>query len=484
MKVSNNVFTNPSWLKESDFMKTKASSKKDTTTKLFGTDGIRGKANLYPMDPATVMKIGQAIGLYFKKEHGNLRVLIGKDTRKSGYLLEQALSSGLCSVGAHAYLLGPLPTPGIAYLTRGMRADVGIVISASHNPFYDNGIKIFSGDGHKLSHQDELEIEKLIHAESLQSFCPSGSDIGICTRIDDAMGQYAVFLKEQFPKHLSLEGLRIVLDCAHGAAYKLAPKVFEELGAEVFATGNKPNGTNINDGCGALHPHKLAKTVLLYKADIGIALDGDADRLITVDETGSILDGDEILAICSSFLIEKKRLKQNTLVTTHMSNGALDRVLKELGGKLIRTDVGDRNVSKVMREKSYTLGGEQSGHIIFTDKATTGDGVLAALLLIESLLEKEQTLAQARQIITKQPQYMESFPVSSKVPLEKLSKLTSKIKEVEEKLSPTGRVLFRYSGTEPKARVMLEGKDQAELKNFAKLLSKVAQENILNHKTT
>jgi phosphoglucosamine mutase len=451
-------------------------------TKLFGTDGIRGKANTYPMDPATVMKIGKAIGLYFKKKDKKTRVLIGKDTRKSGYLLEQALSSGLCSVGANTYLLGPLPTPGVAYLTRGMRADVGIMISASHNPFYDNGIKIFSADGFKLSHDSEEELERLIFSDELAENPIAGNDIGICKRIDDAMGQYAVFLKEQFPKHLSLEGLRIVVDCANGAAYRLAPKVFEELGAEIFVIGNNPDGININEQCGALHPKALAEKVLLYKANIGIALDGDADRLITVDEKGSILDGDEILAICSHFFMERNRLKDKTLVTTLMSNGALDEVMKKMGGKLIRTQVGDRNVCKLMREKNYSLGGEQSGHIICADKATTGDGVLASLLLLEALLEKKQTLSEARKIICKNPQVIQSFSVSQKIPLENLPKLSQGIKDVEEKLSPSGRVLFRYSGTENKARIMLEGKNEADLKEYARTLKETAEESIFNYK--
>ena len=456
------------------------SKENNSKTSLFGTDGIRSLANSYPMDPDTVMKIGQAIGLYFKKEHKKIRVLIGKDTRKSGYILESALTAGLCSVGANTFLLGPLPTPGIAYLTRGLRADVGIVISASHNPFYDNGIKIFTSDGFKISHTDELELEKLVFSASSQNTNVTGEDIGVCTRIDDAMGQYAVFLKEQFPKHLSLDGMKIVLDCANGAAYKLAPKVFEELGAEVFCIGNSPNGVNINKSCGALHPEDLAKKTLFHKADLGIALDGDADRLITVDEKGSILDGDEILAICASFFIEQNRLKDKTLVTTLMSNGALDELLKSHGGKLIRTAVGDKNVSKAMREKNYSLGGEQSGHIICADKSTTGDGVLASLILLEALLENKKTLSEARKVMEKNPQVTKSFPISSKVPLEKLPELAATIKKVEEKLSPSGRVLFRYSGTELKARVMLEGKNKSELTDFAELISIVTKENILN----
>lgn len=464
-------------------MNQKSNPSHSKNTRLFGTDGIRGCANTYPMDPATVMKIGQAIGIYFRKKQRKPRVLIGKDTRKSGYILEHALSSGLCSVGVNTYLLGPLPTPGIAYLTRGMRADAGIVISASHNPFFDNGIKIFSADGYKLPHSTELELEKLIFSGKLQGSCTTGTDIGVCSRIDDAMGQYAVFLKEQFPKHLSLEGIRIVVDCANGAAYKLAPKVFEELGAEVFVIGNKPNGININEQCGALFPQQLAEKVLLYKADLGIALDGDADRLIAVDEKGVVLDGDEILAVCATFSMEKKRLAKNTLVTTFMSNGGLEVAINKLGGQLIRTNVGDRNVVKVMKDKGYNLGGEQSGHIICADKSTTGDGVLASLLLLEALIEKKQSLSEARKVIEKKPQVLESFHVPCKVPLQELPSLSKKIKEVEKKLAPTGRVLFRYSGTELKARLMLEGRDRTTLTNFSTELVQIAQESILNHRS-
>lgn len=296
-------------------------------SRLFGTDGVRGLANSYPMSPDMVLRLGQAIGIYFSKRTAHPRILIGKDTRRSGYMLEQALCSGICSVGVDAFFLGPLPTPGIAYLTRGLRASAGIVISASHNPFHDNGIKIFSSDGYKLPDEVEDELEALVQSEELASDVPTGEHIGTAKRIDDAIGQYAVFLKEQFPKHLALDGLRIVVDCANGAAYRVAPKVFRELGAELFVIGNEPNGININEHCGALYPQTLREKVLLYKADLGVALDGDADRIVLIDEKGEIIDGDEILAACGQNMIKKGILKGNTVVATVMSNMGLEVAL-------------------------------------------------------------------------------------------------------------------------------------------------------------
>ena len=358
----------------------------------FGTDGIRGKANVYPMSPDFVLKLGQAIGLHFKKSAHRPRILIGKDTRRSGYMLEQALCAGICSVGVDVNFLGPLPTPGIAYLTRGLRAAAGIVISASHNPYYDNGIKIFSSNGFKLPDEIEELLEDMIEKEPVVSPFPTGMDVGSAKRIDDAIGQYAVFLKEQFPKDLTLDGMRIVLDCANGAAYKVAPKVFEELGAELFLVGNEPDGQNINRNCGALHPDKVSELVHLYKADIGLALDGDADRLIVVDESGSIVDGDQIMAICASYMKQKNTLKNNTVVATVMSNMGLDIAMEKIGVKVLKTKVGDRHVVEAMRQGGYNLGGEQSGHLVFSDKNTTGDGIMAALFLLEIIKELENLL--------------------------------------------------------------------------------------------
>lgn len=456
----------------------KNSSKKPPSTpkrpRLFGTDGIRGRANAEPISAETVLKLGQAIGYYFRQHYEKPRILIGKDTRKSGYMLEQALSSGICSVGVDTFFLGPLPTPGIAYLTRGMRASAGIVISASHNPYYDNGIKIFSADGYKLPDEVENKLEDLIFSPHLNHHLPTGNAIGTTARIDDAIGQYAVFLKEQFPKHLTLEGIRIVLDCANGAAYRVAPKVFEELGAEVFLTGCQPNGTNINEACGSLHPQRLIEKVRLYKADLGIAVDGDADRVAVVDEKGELLDGDEIMAICSIHYLRQHRLKANTLVATIMSNMGLDLALKSHGGKVVRTQVGDRYVVEEIRRGGYNLGGEQSGHLIFHDCATTGDGILAALSLLEILIEKGQGLHSLKKCIQRLPQVLKSINVATKIPVQELPELSTAIAKIEKHLGAEGRVLFRYSGTEKKARIMIEGNDEDEISHLLEELAETA----------
>lgn len=425
--------------------------------KLFGTDGIRGKANEYPISIELVTKLGQAIGYYFKGAHQQPRVLIGKDTRRSGYMLEQALSAGICSVGCDAYVLGPLPTPGIAYLTRGMRATAGIVISASHNPFSDNGIKIFSADGYKLPDDIEEKIESLIESNLMVDHLPTGAKIGRARRVEDAIGQYAVYLKEQFPKHLTLDGLRIILDCANGAAYKVAPKVFTELGAECFLIGVSPDGTNINDQCGALHPGKMAEQVKLYKADIGLAFDGDADRLVIVDDTGAIVDGDEILAICGTRMMKKGKLKKNTIVSTIMSNMGLDIAMDRVSAKVVRTKVGDRYVMEEMLKGDFNLGGEQSGHLIFRDSATTGDGILAALHMLEIMIEEGKKVSELKKCLERLPQVLKNVHVKEKIPLEKLPSLQESIHKKEQKLGKSGRILFRYSGTESVVRIMVEG---------------------------
>lgn len=428
--------------------------------KLFGTDGIRGRANSYPMSPELVLKLGQAIGTYFQKQHDRPKILIGKDTRRSGYMLEQALCSGMCSVGADALFLGPLPTPGIAYLTRGLRATAGIVISASHNPYYDNGIKIFGSDGFKIADSAELELEQMVLSLDLSKELPTGKGVGTARRIDDAIGQYAVFLKEQFPKHLTLEGMRIVLDTAHGASYRVAPKVFEELGAELFVIGNHPDGTNINHQVGALHPQELAEKVKLYKADIGLAFDGDADRLVVVDNKGEIVDGDEVLAMSALHMIQEKKLNQNTLVATIMSNMGLDLAVQKVGGKVFRTQVGDRCVMDAMRKGNFNLGGEQSGHIIFKDAATTGDGILAALKILEIVLERGKSVHELKSGMSRMPQILNSFEVKEKIAFENLPKFSSFLKDCETALEGVGRLVVRYSGTENKARVMAEGQDE------------------------
>ncbi len=435
--------------------------------KYFGTDGIRGKANVYPMSPAFVLKLGQAIGIHFKHAYPNPRILIGKDTRRSGYMLEQALCAGICSVGVDVNFLGPLPTPGIAYLTRGLRACAGIVISASHNPYYDNGIKIFSENGFKLPDLIEEKLEGMLEEELPLDAFPVEMGIGRAKRIDDAVGQYAVFLKEQFPKHLTLDGMRIVLDCANGAAYKVAPKVFEELGAELFVIGDEPNGKNINRDCGALHPQRVVEMVKLYKADIGLAFDGDADRLIVVDETGEIVDGDQILAICGIFMKSHNRLKKDKVVATVMSNMGLDLALEKHGIGLVRTKVGDRYVVDEMRRGGYNLGGEQSGHLVFSDSNTTGDGIMAALHLLEISQESQKPVSELKSCMTIFPQILKNVRVSKKIPLSELSSVQKTIQAVQEKLAGAGRVLVRYSGTENLARVMIEGEDLTSLEAMA-----------------
>jgi phosphoglucosamine mutase len=382
-------------------------------------------------------------------------------------MLEQALCSGICSVGVDAYFLGPLPTPGIAYLTRGMRASAGIVISASHNPFHDNGIKIFSADGYKLPDDVEDELERLVQDPTLVENVPTGDGIGRARRIDDAIGQYAVFLKEQFPKQLRLDGLRIVLDCANGAGYRVAPKVFAELGAEIFVIGDEPNGMNINEHCGALYPQTLREKVLLYKADLGIALDGDADRIVAIDEKGEIIDGDEMLAACGVSMLKKNTLKNKTVVSTVMSNMGLEVALTRAGGTLIRSKVGDRYVMEAMRKGEHILGGEQSGHLIFRDSSTTGDGILAGLKFLEIMVEDGRRASDLRQTMERLPQLVRNVKVKSKVPLDSLKDFQKSLRMAEKKLHGKGRILVRYSGTESLARVMVEGENRDEIEALA-----------------
>ncbi len=449
------------------------SSSAPKSNRLFGTDGVRGRANVYPISPELVLRLGQAVGRYFKNHYPNPRILIGKDTRRSGYMLEQALSSGICSTGVDTYFVGPLPTPGIAYLTRGMRANAGIVISASHNPFYDNGFKIFAADGYKLPVSAEQEIEDLIFSNSASVF-PTGSEIGTTARIEDSVGQYAVFLKEQFPKNLSLEGLKLVIDCANGAGYRVAPKVFEELGAEIVVIGVSPDGTNINEGYGALHPEKLQEYVKLHKADLGIALDGDADRVVLVDENGETLDGDELLAIFAKNYLEKNRLQNRVVVSTIMSNLGLEIALKNMDARLVRTQVGDRYVVEEMRKGRFTLGGEQSGHIIFGDISTTGDGTLAALKILEIMVEKQKRLSELKSILQKFPQALKNIDVPERIPLANLPALSQHLHSVQERLGSEGRVLFRFSGTELKARIMIEGGKTESIDGMANELAEKA----------
>ncbi len=435
--------------------------------RLFGTDGIRGVANEEPMTSETAMRVGRATAHIFKGGGKRHRIVIGKDTRLSGYMLETALASGICSMGVDVLLVGPLPTPGIAFITSSMRADAGVVISASHNPFQDNGIKIFSGNGFKLPDEKEMEIERLISSDKIDSLRPIASEVGKAFRVEDAVGRYVVFLKSAFPKDLDLSGLKIAVDCAHGAAYRVAPAVFEELGAQVVTCGHEPNGENINAGCGSLYPEVVSKLVKETGADIGIALDGDADRVIVVDETGAEFNGDKIMAVCAGQMMEDRELKDGVLVATVMSNMGLEVFMKQIGGMLVRTQVGDRYVVEKMVKGGYRLGGEQSGHIIFLDYNTTGDGVLSALMLLAVMVRKNKRLSELSGIITDFPQVLKNVKVARRVVLTGVPPIAAAISDAERRLGDSGRVLVRYSGTENKVRVMLEGEDRALITNLA-----------------
>lgn len=444
---------------------------------LFGTDGIRGLTNVEPMTPETAMRLGRAIAAIFCRPGHRGKVVIGKDTRLSGYLFEQALASGLCSMGADVWLCGPLPTPGIAFLTSSMRLDAGVVISASHNPYQDNGIKIFAADGFKLPDAVEVRIEELMAGEELDRKRPPAEDVGKAMRIEDARGRYIVFLKSSFPQKLSLDGLKIVVDCAHGAGYKVAPMVLQELGATVFPMGNIPNGKNINDQCGALYPQMLGQAVKERGAHVGIALDGDADRVVFVDERGQLIHGDAILALCAKRLLRLGTLQQNTLVSTVMSNLGLERAMKDMGGRLVRTQVGDRYVVEAMRKSGYNLGGEQSGHVIFLDHMTTGDGMIACLQILAEMIECGRSLSELTQLIKLYPQVLVNVKVLTKPPFETLPKVKKLIEKITTHLGKEGRVLVRYSGTENEARVMLEGPEQDAILAYAKEIASAIEES-------
>lgn len=435
-------------------------SEPSVAKRLFGTDGVRGTAGLFPMTPDIVLKLGQALGYVLRKKEEMPKVVIGKDTRLSGYMVEQCLAAGLNSMGVHVQLVGPLPTPGIGFLAINMRADAGIVISASHNPYHDNGIKIFGSDGYKISDAMELEIEALVLDQDMTKLLKSHDQIGRTKRIDDALGRYLVYVKNAFPLDLDLVGLRIVLDCANGAAYKVAPLVFQELGAEVILLGDKPDGFNVNKKSGALHPENVAEAVKKYRADIGICLDGDADRLILCDENGDVVNGDRILAICAVHLKEEGKLKNNTVVATHMSNIGLDQFLKRHNIKVLRVGVGDKYVMEAMRAEGYTLGGEQSGHIIFHDYSTTGDGLVAALKVLEVTLKKNKKISELRESMVDSPQVLKNLRISHRVPFEQIPGYFELISKVEQKLGDSGRLFVRYSGTEPLIRVLVEAEEQ------------------------
>ncbi len=434
--------------------------------RLFGTDGLRGQGNIYPMTPEIALKLGLAAGQYFRNGSKHHRVVIGKDTRLSGYVFETALTSGLCANGMEVYLVGPMPTPAISFLTRSMRADLGVVISASHNPFMDNGIKFFDRDGFKLPDEVEDEISELVLADNPQWDYPAPENIGRARRISDAAGRYIVYLKNSFSQNLTLDGLKIVLDCANGAAYGVAPMVLEELGAEVIKVGVGPDGLNINQKCGSMYPEVISNIVMDEGADMGIALDGDADRLIVCDEKGRILDGDQIMALSALELLEKDCLPKNMLVSTVMSNMALEIFMKEQGGSLLRTAVGDRYVVEAMRREGAMLGGEQSGHLIFMEHSTTGDGLLAALQLLRIMCEKEKPLSELAGLLEPFPQVLKNVHVERKIPFDDAPEVQTAVRKVEEALVGKGRVLLRYSGTEAVCRVMVEGQDVDKVEEY------------------
>lgn len=435
--------------------------------KLFGTDGIRGVANIYPMTTEIAMQVGRAIAFIVKEKPKGHRIVIGKDTRQSCYMLENALAAGICSMGVDVLQVGPLPTPGIAFITTSMRADAGVVISASHNPFQDNGIKIFSSDGFKLPDDVEAQIEDLIFSQKMAALRPVADEVGKAKRIDDAKGRYIVFLKNTFPKKYTLDDFHIVLDCAHGATYKVAPHVFEELGAKVTTLGVSPDGKNINHECGALHPEKMAEKVKELGADIGLALDGDGDRLIVCDEHGEVVDGDHIMAICAQELIVQRKLKKKTLVSTVMSNMGLEVAMEKMGGKMVRAGVGDRYVVEEMRKNGYCFGGEQSGHLVFLDHITTGDGILAGLQLLAIMKKRKKPLSKLAMVMTSFPQVLKNVRTSRKIDISTIPGFDEAIKAHEKELGKKGRILVRASGTEPVIRVMVEGKDDEQINVIA-----------------
>jgi phosphoglucosamine mutase len=464
--------------------------------KLFGTDGIRGLANEFPMTGEIAMAVGRAVAHVLRTNPRTLiktsipvglkhlesstpirraKIVIGKDTRLSGYMIEQALASGVCSMGADVILIGPLPTPGVAFVTQSMRADAGVMISASHNPYDDNGIKVFSADGYKLPDELEAEIERLVFSNELDKNRPTGDLVGKAFRIDDIHGRYLVFLKSLFPKDLDLLGMRVALDCANGAAYKVAPLVFEELGAEVIKNGVQPDGLNINHQCGALHPEEVSALTVRYRADIGIALDGDGDRCILSDENGEIVDGDQIIGLCALQMASEGILKHNTVVTTPMSNIGLELTLKAHGISMIRAQVGDRYVVDTMRKNGFNLGGEQSGHIVFLDQATTGDGIVAALKVLEAMRRTGKPLSELKRAIKLFPQVREDIRVSRKEPFENYPEISQAIALAKSELQEKGRVFVRYSGTEALARVMVEGEDSKQIHGLARVIASAIQ---------
>ena len=442
--------------------------------KIFGTDGVRGTANVEPVTAETALKLGRAAAHVFKnleaqsRGRGKHKIVIGKDTRLSGYMLENAISSGILSMGVDVVFIGPLPTPGVAYVTRSLRADAGIVITASHNPYTDNGIKFFRADGYKLDDKIEAEIERLVFSGEVEKIQPSAEYIGRAVRVDDALGRYIEYAKASFPKGLTLEGMKIVLDCGHGAAYKSSPSVLRELGAEVIVFNNHPDGKNINENCGSMHPEAMCKKVVECGAHIGIAHDGDADRVLLCDENGTLIDGDDIMAIAALEMLAENSLAGKTLVSTVMSNAGLEAAINHAGGKMIRTNVGDKNVIDEMLRNDFNFGGEQSGHLIFRDHASTGDGLVAALQILRIMRAKETPLSKLAKCWTRFPQLVTNVKVREKKPFAELDGVNALVAAAEKELAAQGgRLLLRYSGTERKARLLVEGRDAAVLKSWS-----------------
>lgn len=446
--------------------------------KLFGTDGIRGVANEYPMTAEMALNIGRATAHLFKRKGHTPKILIGKDTRLSGYMFENALVSGICSMGVDAIMVGVIPTPGIAFLTSSMRVDAGIVISASHNPFQDNGIKIFSGDGFKLPDEKELAIEEMILANNMHKLHPSPSELGKAYRMDDARGRYIVFLKHSFPRDFTMEGTKVVLDCANGATYRVAPDTFFELGAEVTTLFDDPDGKNINVKCGSQHPETLAAEVLKKGADVGFAFDGDGDRLIAVDEKGSVLTGDQIIAVCANVMKKEGSLTNNLVVRTVMSNIGLSVALKNMQVDSVMTKVGDRYVLEEMQAKGSAVGGEESGHIIFLQHHTTGDGILTALQVLSAMKKEGKPLSELAKIMNVFPQSLINVDTKSRPEISTVPEIVSVIKAIEQKLGDRGRVLVRYSGTQNMCRVMVEGPTQDETLKYCKQIADVVREKL------
>jgi phosphoglucosamine mutase len=454
-----------------------------TPRKLFGTDGIRGVANIEPVTAETALKLGRAAAHVFAQNRsssrtGRLKIVIGKDTRLSGYMLENAMVAGLTSLGADALIIGPLPTPGVAYITRSLRADAGIVLSASHNPYEDNGIKFFRHDGYKLDDEIEARIENLVFSGEIENIRPTATKIGKAYRIDDALGRYVEFAKQSFPRGFTLESLRIAIDCGNGAAYKSSPCILRELGADLVVINNHPNGTNINANCGSTHPEQIQKLVRECKAQIGITHDGDADRVLLCDENGDLVDGDEIMAIAAVDHLERGCLEGKTLVATVMSNFGLDETLESRGGKVLRTKVGDRYVIEAMLRDGHNVGGEQSGHMIFRDHASTGDGIVSALQILRVMIETGKPLSELRKVLKKYPQAQRNLRVKDKPPLDTLPEVQKLLAAAEADLSGKGRVLLRYSGTEPKIRLLIEGRDQAAIDAHADRIAEALRAEI------